>query len=99
MPIIVFGNSSSSHDNGIKIDTSWFVQKPYLRTNYLESNLEDIDFKKQYRIKSLPDLISIREAASKKYVYNKFIDLRIIKKTLLMLTSMIKILITLDSLK
>ena len=27
-----------------KIDTSLFVQKPYLRTNYLESNIEeDID--------------------------------------------------------
>ena len=49
MPIIVFGNSSYSHDN--KIDTSLFVQKPYLRTNYIEANIkEDIDFKKQNRI-------------------------------------------------
>ena len=31
----------------IKIDTSLFVQKPFLRSNYIESNIEeDIDFKK-----------------------------------------------------
>ena len=44
MPTNVFGNGSSSYDNGNKIDTSLFVQKPYLRTNYIESNIEeDID--------------------------------------------------------
>ena len=43
MPINVFGNSS--HGNN-KIDTSFFVQKPYLRTNYIESNIEEnIDLK------------------------------------------------------
>ena len=40
MPINVFGNSSSSNNNGNK---SLFVQKPYLRKNYIEANLEDID--------------------------------------------------------
>ena len=35
MPINVFGNSNSI-DNGSKIDTSLFVKKPYLRTNYIE---------------------------------------------------------------
>ena len=65
MPINVFGNSS--HDNNNKIDTSLFVQKPYLRTNYIESNIEeDIDLKGQYRIKNLPDPVSIRDACSKK---------------------------------
>ena len=44
MPINVFGNSSSSYDNGNKIYTNLFVEKPYLRTNYIESNIEeDID--------------------------------------------------------
>ena len=38
MPINVFGNSNS-HDNDEKIDTSLFVQKRFLRTNYLESNI------------------------------------------------------------
>ena len=69
MPNIVFGNSS--HDNNNKNDTSLFVQKPYLRTNYIESNIEeDIDLKNQYRIKNLPDPISIREAAPTNYVDN-----------------------------
>ena len=40
MPINVFGDSNSnSSDN--KIDTSLIVQKPYLRTNYVESNIEE----------------------------------------------------------
>ena len=81
MPINVFGNSNSN-DNGSKIDTSLFVQKPYLRTNYIEANIEeDIDLKNQYRIKNLPDPISIREAASKNYVDNLFNDPSIIKNT------------------
>ena len=73
MPINVFGNSSH-HDNN-KTDTSLFVQKPYLRTNYIEANIEeDIDLKNQYRIKNLPDPISITEAASKNYVEKLFSD-------------------------
>ena len=61
MPINVFGNSFSSYDSGNKIDTSLFVQKPYLRANYVESNIEeDTDLKNQFRIKNLPDPISIR---------------------------------------
>ena len=47
MPINVFGNSFNNNDN--KIDTRLFVQKPYLRTNYIESNIEeDLDLKGQY---------------------------------------------------
>ena len=81
MPINVFGNSNSN-DNNNKIDTSLFVQKPYLRTNYIESDVEeDIDLKFQYRIHNLPDPISIREACSKNYVDNLFNDPSIIKNT------------------
>ena len=73
MPIKVFGNSSNNSDN--KIDTSLFVQKPYLRTNSIEANIEkDIDLKNQFRIKYLPDPISIREACIKIYVDNLFND-------------------------
>ena len=62
--------------------TTLFVQKPYLRTNYIESNIEeDIDLKNQFRIKNLPDPFSIREAASKNYVEIIFNDSRIIKNT------------------
>ena len=68
MPINVFGNSNSN-DNGNEIDTGLLVQKPYLRSNYIEAYIEeDIDLKNQYRIKNLPDPISIREAASKVYL-------------------------------
>ena len=41
MPINVFGNSKSN-DNGNKIDTRLSVQKPYLKTNYLESKLDEL---------------------------------------------------------
>ena len=78
MPINVFGNSSNNSEQ--KIDTSLFVQKPYLRTNYIESNIEeDIDLKNHIRIKNIPDPIRIREAASKNYVDNLFNDPSIIK--------------------
>ena len=79
MPINVFGNSNS-RDNGSKIDTSLFVQKSYLRRKFIETNIEeDIDLKNQSRIKNLPELISIREAASKNYVDNLFNDPSIVK--------------------
>ena len=82
MTINVCGNNSSSHDNGNKIDTSLFVQKLYLRTSFIESDREeDIDLRNQYRIKNLLDPISIREAASKNYVDNKFNDPSTIKNT------------------
>ena len=68
MPIYVLGNRNSINSDN-KIDTSLFVQKPYLKTIYIESNIgENIDLKKQYRIKNLPDPTSIGEAPSKAYV-------------------------------
>ena len=79
MPINVFGNSSNNSDN--KIDTSLFVQIPYLRHNYIESDIgEDIDMN-QFRIKNLPDPILVQEAASKNYVDSKFNDPSILKNT------------------
>ena len=71
MPINVFRNSSNNSNK--KIATNIFVQKPYLRPNYIEANIEeDIDLKNQYRTKNLPDPISTREAASKNYVDSIF---------------------------
>ena len=53
-----------------------------MRTNYIESNIEeDIDLRNQYRIKNLPDPISIREPATKNCVDNKFNDPSIIRNT------------------
>ena len=79
MPINVFGNSS--HDNINKIDTSIIVQKPYLRTYYIEKNIEDIYLKNQFKNKNLPDPISIREAGSQIYDDNLFNDPSILKNT------------------
>ena len=80
MPINVFGNFS--HDKKNKIDISLFVQKPYLWTNYIEANVEeDIDLKNQFRIKNIPDPISIREATTKNYVDNSFNDPSVLKNT------------------
>ena len=69
MPINVFGNTSSSHDNGNGNHTSLFVQKFYLGSIYVESNIEDnTALKNQFRIKNLPDPKNIQVACSKNYV-------------------------------
>ena len=81
MPINVFGNSNLNNF-GNKYDNSLFVQKLYLRSNYIESNIEeDIDKKNQFRIKNVPDPISNREACSKNYDDNLINDPSIIKNT------------------
>ena len=41
MPINLFGNSNSNGSDN-KIDTSIFVQKAYLRSNFIEANIEEI---------------------------------------------------------
>ena len=80
MPNNVFGNSSPSYDKTIKIDTSLFAQKPYLKSNYIESNIEeDIDLKNQNKTKNLPDPTNIQDACSKNYVDNLFNDPSILK--------------------
>ena len=72
MPINVFGNSSNNFEQ--KIDTSLFVQKPYLRSNYIEANIEeDIDLKNQYKIKNLIYPINLHDACNKNY-FNNSID-------------------------
>ena len=49
MPISVFG-CSKDNISSKKIDISSFVQKPYLRTNYIEADIEeDIDMKNTYK--------------------------------------------------
>ena len=79
MPVNVFGNCSIVSE--IKIDTSLFVQKPYLRNTYIESILEDIEIKNQFINKNSPDPIHLRKPASKLYVDNKFKHQSIIKNT------------------
>ena len=54
----VFGSSSSSQSDS-QIDTTNFVKKSYLKTNYIETNMEeDIDMKNQFYIKNLPSAIN-----------------------------------------
>ena len=44
----------------------FLIQKPYLRTQYLGSDIEEnSDMKNQVVIKNLPDPLSLPEAASK----------------------------------
>ena len=97
MPKIVFSNTSRKTEH--KIDTSLFVQNPYLRTICFESNIEDVsDLKNQIKTKNLHSLISPEEAASKGYV-DKYLTIRLNGKTLHMLISTMKISITFVLLK
>ena len=49
-----------------KFDRSLFVQRPFLGAEYFKSEIEEnIDLTNQYRIETLKDQISIREADSK----------------------------------
>ena len=71
MPINVFG-VSNSNDNGNKSNTSLFVQKLFLRTNFIESNFEEvIDLRNHFRIKNSPNPICIRDACTKNKVEKK----------------------------
>ena len=75
MPINVFGNSNSN-DNNNKIDTSRFVQKSYLRSNYIETDLDhDINLKNQYRIINIPDPINNKDGVNKIYIDTKIADI------------------------
>ena len=75
MPINVFGNSSSINDNN-KIDTSRFVQKSYLRSNYIETDIDhDINLKNQYEIIKIPQPSNDNDGVSKVYIDNKVADI------------------------
>ena len=68
----VFGSTSST--GSTNVDTTLFVQKPYLRTNYIESDMEeDIDMKQKFKIKNLVDPTNDFDAANKSYI-DKNID-------------------------
>ena len=57
-------------------------KKFYLRSNYIEANIEEyLDLRNQYIFKNKPDPVSIRRAASRKYVDKLFNDPSIIKNT------------------
>ena len=73
MPINVFGKSNNNEN---KIDTSQFVQKPYLRSNYIEEDINhDIDLKNQYRIINIPNPNNDKDIVNKLYIDNKIGDI------------------------
>ena len=81
MPINVFGNSSSSNANGNKIDTGLFVQKPYLRTNYMEANIEeDFDLKINIEIKIYLILLAYEKQLHKSFLIINLTILVLLKK-------------------
>ena len=64
MPINVCCGTTGKTE--IELDISSYVQIPYLRTNYNESNFEeDIDMKNQFKIKTSPNPVDSTEAAPK----------------------------------
>ena len=80
MPIIVFGNSSNNSEH--KIDTNLFVQKPYLRTNYIESDKEeDIDFKINMELKNNL-ILSAYEKQLQKILSILYIQLMLVSMTI-----------------
>ena len=79
MLINVFGSTVKANN---KIKTFSFIQIPYLRANYVESDIEkDIDMKNQTKIKSLSTPIDRHQATPKSYVDDKFNDPSIIRNT------------------
>ena len=63
------------------LDISSFVQKPYLKISYNESDIKEIiDMNSQYEIENLPDSISDREPAKNNYVDNNVSDPGMVKK-------------------
>ena len=70
MQINVYGNNSPSQINDNKKVTSLFPQEPYLKTNYIEINIEDnIDLKNQFRIKNLKAQSASDEQLQKNMLY------------------------------
>ena len=89
MPKCLFGGTSSVNTEK-ETGKSLFVQETFLKTYYTKGKIEeDIDLENQFRIKTLPDAISIREPASNVCVVNTFNNPSVIK-ALHMLTSTLK---------
>ena len=76
MALNVFGTRSGSTTKAL--DTSSFVQKPYLRREYIENDTEEaINLKNHFLFKNPTNPISKKQAASKAFVDNLFKDPRI----------------------
>ena len=73
----MFGNSSSSIDNNNnKIDLSQYARKSYIRSNYIEADIDhDINFKNQYRIINTLQPINDNDIVNKINIDNKIADI------------------------
>ena len=66
MPLDVFGNSPFSSEKGNKVVKYLIVQKLFLGTIYIESNMEDnFDMRNQFRTKNLRDPVKNTDAVCK----------------------------------
>ena len=80
MPKRVFG--STSGNTKIKRDTFSLVRKPYLRSNYIESNIEeDIDMKNDFEIQNLLNPLDSQDIVPKLYVDEKENNPSLIRNT------------------
>ena len=80
MTTMEFGSPSNSFQN--KFETSLIVHKRYLRTNYLESNFEEVnDMKSLFKIKKLLFLQVKVDAACKSLVDSGLNDPSVIRNT------------------
>ena len=77
MPINVFGNSSSSNDNNNnKIDLCQYARKSFIRSNYIEADIDhDINLKNQYRIINTLQPNIDNDIVNKIYIDNKIADM------------------------
>ena len=72
--------SSTSHNVENKLDASSFVEKIYLRTNYIESKIEEgIDMRNQFGTKKSIRPIKATEGVCRSYVVKKFDEPSVIR--------------------
>ena len=72
----VFGSSSSSSQSDNQIDTTNFVKKSYLKTNYIEVKFRRrYRYEKSYYIKNLPNPINSNDAISKRYADTNYLKI------------------------
>ena len=76
MTINVFGNSlASSNDINNKIDLSQYARKSYIRSNYIETDINhNIDLKNQYKLINIPNPINNNDSVNKIYIDTKIAD-------------------------
>ena len=74
MTINVFGNSLTSLND--KIDLSQYARKSYIRSNYIETDINhNIDLKNQYKLINIPNPINNNDSVNKIYIDTKIADM------------------------